>query len=255
MGGGAAHQQIGRLPYRCVSVPPGKSSRTGIEQAQPRSAAKVAQAPVPQARVRPAPRSQTRIADGRGRRRAATLTLIRSGNSGSCLDHRAKPRRGRSLGFIDEKDHMRIADIDRRRLVERLPAHRQRSVSIASRAGLRASRSGATHVNGGTIAGRPASSVPARVSIISRGRRGRATHRVRCRRPRPRRRRCSRCASSRRWCCRRTIRINWSQPMPVRRSASARGRGPDRARRGRLRARRSRRNRCRARASCGSEAP
>ena len=48
---------------------------------------------MPQARVSPAPRSHTRRRICAGPVDVATLTLTRSGNSGSCLDHRARAGR------------------------------------------------------------------------------------------------------------------------------------------------------------------
>ena len=106
------------------------------------AATSAAQAPLPQARVMPAPRSQTRSRIWSGDRApSATPILARSGNSGSCSSTR--PERGEidRLGVGDKEGRVRVADIgaDRRPPAARAP---DRHAAYPSRApaGCRASR-------------------------------------------------------------------------------------------------------------------
>ncbi len=111
--------------HEIVSEPPGMMTFTGdVARLAMIAATAVAQAPVPQARVRPAPRSQV------FRKMSlpaicATLTLIRSGNAASCS------MRGPELievdvePIVDEEYEMRVANVERHGVLERVPRHWQ----------------------------------------------------------------------------------------------------------------------------------
>ena len=63
--------------------PPGRSTRAWFSHSPSRwQATNVAQAPVPQARVGPAPRSHTRIARWLGARTCTKWTFVRAGKAG-----------------------------------------------------------------------------------------------------------------------------------------------------------------------------
>ena len=109
-----------------VSAPPFINTSTGDVARLVRIAATaVAQAPVPQASVRPAPRSHVRSVTTPSAT-VATLTLIRSGKHRVLLDPRPDFGKPRFVDGVDEEDDVRVADIDRGRLDEFVPRQRHR---------------------------------------------------------------------------------------------------------------------------------
>jgi hypothetical protein len=61
----------------------------------------------------------------------ATLTLIALGEQRVALDRRAEPVELDRVAIVDEEHRVRIADVDRRGLLELLPATGSAPVSIA----------------------------------------------------------------------------------------------------------------------------
>ena len=72
-----------------------------------------AQAPLPQASVSPAPRSNTRRRSKSGPISRAKPILARSGNIGWCSSRAPSARDVQTVEPIDEKDRMRVAHVDR----------------------------------------------------------------------------------------------------------------------------------------------
>ena len=89
------------------------------------AATAVAQAPVPQARVSPAPRSKVRNFSA-SCNIGPTLTLIRSGNAGSFSILGPSSSSGTSRASGTKKTTCGIADVHRERVIEAVPRHRQR---------------------------------------------------------------------------------------------------------------------------------
>src|SRR5580700_3705941 len=216
-----------------ISSSPPSSASLACRRVSPRrlAATRAAQAPVPQARVMPAPRSQTR---SRMRSRpftVATPILARSGNSGSCSSFGPRAARSIASALATKNVACGLPMLPQTGSASAPSARSTRSVSIGRASGISSQAVRAGPISTVT---RPsditsASSSPAIVWMRTCGSpvssaTSLAMHRLALPQasaslPSALRMRMKACAA--RWLGG-SIRISWSQPMPVRRSASAR---------------------------------
>ena len=109
-----------------VRVPPGMCTLTGLlARLVAMAATAAAQAPVPQARVSPAPRSHERMCRPSSRDRG-DVDVDPLGEGGVVLDLGPAMVELDLVGVVDEEDHVRVADVDRKAVLELAPRQRQR---------------------------------------------------------------------------------------------------------------------------------